>query len=761
MLGHEVSMTIVAVGKERGDDYQVGDRFVIQAEIYYKGEGLAFGYMLHGGLEQYAVLGPPVLDGDDGCYLIPIDEKIGYSEAALAEPWACVVCSFRVEHRKELKEGGVTLINAATGCREGFTLGALVDGPAPGAIVALDPPAGLSEELKAAAKAWGCEYTELPGESDMESIAAESPTGGIDDLILLDTDADTAEAAGALLGENGHLCVMIAEPLERAVEIDAGRIHYDYTRYIGASGLDISEAWAETRSVQLTPGGTMLIAGAAGPMGQMHVQRALEVPNGPAVVVGTDLDSERLETVVSRFGALAKANGRELICLNPAEMGDAYGERIEELAPNGFDDIVILVPAAPVISMTAPLLGDGAMYNIFAGVARGTMATLDLSDVALRRVRYTGTSGSAIDDLRATVNMAREGTLAPNRALAAVGGMNAAWDGLKAVQDAALSGKAVIYPHIADLPLTTLEELAEVEPDIAALLDESGAWTREAEDALLAKYAHGCPAPSGGHERLGGKVAMVTGSAQGLGEALAERLAREGCKVCVADINVEGAEATAERIGAETGAQTLGVGMDVTDEASVAAAMAECVETLGGLDTVVSNAGILIAGETAEFEVADWQKVMAVNLVGYFVVAKQASIAMRKCGGTGSIIQINSKSGKKGSFRNSAYAASKFGGIGLTQSLALEFAEEGIRVNSVCPGNLLDSPLWVDSLYAQYAERWGITEDEVRQKYVDQVPMKRGCGYEDVANVVVFLASDESSYMTGQAINVTGGQIMY
>jgi sorbitol-6-phosphate 2-dehydrogenase len=127
---------------------------------------------------------------------------------------------------------------------------------------------------------------------------------------------------------------------------------------------------------------------------------------------------------------------------------------------------------------------------------------------------------------------------------------------------------------------------------------------------------------------------------------------------------------------------------------------------------------------------------------------------------SGVIIQINSKSGKKGSYKNSAYAASKFGGIGLTQSLALELAEEGVRVNAICPGNLLDSPLWVDSLFKQYARNQGITEEEVRQKYIDQVPMKRGCTYDDVANVMIFLASDASSYMTGQAINVTGGQEM-
>jgi sorbitol-6-phosphate 2-dehydrogenase len=128
--------------------------------------------------------------------------------------------------------------------------------------------------------------------------------------------------------------------------------------------------------------------------------------------------------------------------------------------------------------------------------------------------------------------------------------------------------------------------------------------------------------------------------------------------------------------------------------------------------------------------------------------------------GRGVILQINSKSGKKGSFRNAAYAASKFGGIGLTQSLALELAPHGVRVNAVCPGNLLDSPLWQDSLYEQYAKRWNLTPEEVRRKYEEQVPLGRGCTYEDVANVVVFLASDAAAYMTGQAINVTGGQEM-
>ena len=259
--------------------------------------------------------------------------------------------------------------------------------------------------------------------------------------------------------------------------------------------------------------------------------------------------------------------------------------------------------------------------------------------------------------------------------------------------------------------------------------------------------------------RLKGKTAIVTGGGQGLGEAISLRLASDGANVVVADINLENSVATAKKIAESIKAKTLGVKVDVTDEKSVQAMVKACMDTFKRVDILVSNAGILFAEDITEFPVEKWKKVIDVNLVGYFIVAKEAAIIMKKQGG-GAIIQINSKSGKKGSFKSSAYAASKFGGIGLTQSIALDLAPHNVRVNAVCPGNLLDSPLWVISLYEQYAKKWGITKEEVRKKYIDQVPLKRGCTYEDVCNVVSFLASEEASYMTGQAINVTGGQEM-
>jgi sorbitol-6-phosphate 2-dehydrogenase len=243
---------------------------------------------------------------------------------------------------------------------------------------------------------------------------------------------------------------------------------------------------------------------------------------------------------------------------------------------------------------------------------------------------------------------------------------------------------------------------------------------------------------------LKNKTAIVTGGAQGLGAAICERLRREGAKVIAADIK-----------GTDTK-------VDVTNEAEVKALF----DRVGSVDIVVSNAAILIAEPIAEADAEKWRAVMNVNLFGNFLVMKHACRVM-KAQKSGSIIQINSKSGKQGSAANSAYAASKFGGIGLVQSVALEMAAHNIRVNAICPGNLLESPLWTDpekGLFVQYLKAGKVPGakniDDVRQHYINQVPMKRGCSYEDVCNAVVFLAGESSSYITGVALSVTGGQEM-
>jgi len=253
---------------------------------------------------------------------------------------------------------------------------------------------------------------------------------------------------------------------------------------------------------------------------------------------------------------------------------------------------------------------------------------------------------------------------------------------------------------------------------------------------------------------LKGKVALVTGGGQGIGEAICKRLSKEGCKVAVADINFENAKKVASELD-----DGLAIACDVTDYEQCEQAFESVIDKYGKLDILVANAGILISGSIVEMDPSTWKRVIDVNLCGSFNIMKACAkhFMERK---RGCSIQINSKAGKKGSDKNSAYASSKFGGIGLVQSLALELAPYGVRVNAICPGNLMNSPLWSSGdncLAKQYARNRGLTEEQLRARYLAEVPLGRTCEYDDVTNVLVFLASDLASYMTGQAINATGG----
>ncbi|HOK79479.1 MAG TPA: sorbitol-6-phosphate dehydrogenase [bacterium] len=259
-------------------------------------------------------------------------------------------------------------------------------------------------------------------------------------------------------------------------------------------------------------------------------------------------------------------------------------------------------------------------------------------------------------------------------------------------------------------------------------------------------------------EVLKDKITIITGAGRGLGEALSYGFAQEGAIICPWDIDENNLNRVAEELKK---LNRLGrkAKLDITDEHQVKKEIEAIESEFRKIDILIANAGILRSYEITDFPEEDWRKIIEVNLTGYFICAKYTARVMKKQR-SGVIIQINSKSGKKGSYWNCAYAASKFGGIGLTQSIALDLAPFNIRVNAICPGNILESPLWQTSLFQQYAKKWGISIEEVKKKYIDQVPLGRPCTYKDVINVAVFLASDYASYMTGQAINVTGGQEM-
>ena len=266
--------------------------------------------------------------------------------------------------------------------------------------------------------------------------------------------------------------------------------------------------------------------------------------------------------------------------------------------------------------------------------------------------------------------------------------------------------------------------------------------------------------------RLGGKIAIVTGSAQGFGKGIAEELYREGACVVIADLN----EPLAKEVAGALGERAVAVRTDVSSEESVAEMISACVEAFGGLDLLVSNAGVLKAGSLDEMEKKDFEFVTAINYTAFFTCVKYAQRIMRAqfaadSSWTGDIIEINSKSGLAGSNKNFAYAGGKFGGIGLVESFALELAPYSIKVNAICPGNYYDGPLWSDpvrGLFVQYLNAGKVpgakSIEDVKQFYLSKSLIKRGCLPSDVAKAIFYAV--EQTYETGQAIPVTGGQVM-
>ena len=222
-------------------------------------------------------------------------------------------------------------------------------------------------------------------------------------------------------------------------------------------------------------------------MGQMHVQRAVQHKNPPRLLVATDVDVVRLQSVKDRFGKTAEERGIQLVTLNPKEMGpEAFNAELTRLSAGaGFTDILSMVPVAALIEHAADYLADGAWFNIFAGVARGTMANLDVNAIIQRRVRYLGSSGSSLSDMRETLARVESDELSTNASLAAIGGMEAAKVGLQAVKEGWFPGKTLIFPLIHDLPLTPLAELQEKLPTVYAKLKDGQFWTQEAEEELL------------------------------------------------------------------------------------------------------------------------------------------------------------------------------------------------------------------------------------------------------------------------------------
>jgi threonine dehydrogenase-like Zn-dependent dehydrogenase len=493
VLGHEVTMTVVGVGEDLRDGYRVGDRFLMQADIYVDGVNLAYGYAIQGGLSRYNVIDQRVLNGDDGSYLLPVPPGTGYAEIALTEPWTCVMTAYNLAYRTGLRPGGTTWIIGTTHhaprTTPRYTISAGFDETShPSRLFLTNVPADFARWLRTRAEVLGVEIIEVGDVATSPSLPSPGRGGGgggVDDIILLGADPDLIEATSPHLARFGVFAIIADAPLPRKVNVDVGRVHYNRWLYVGGPGPDVARAYTDppVRS-ELKPGGRAWFVGAGGPMGRMHVQRAIEAPGGPKTILCTARTDRRLRVVESIYRPDAEARSIAFTCVSQAD-GAAYGQALGTVGATGFDDVVVLAPAASAVAEAAAYVAPGGVLNVFAGLPRGTMAALDLSDVYLRRVRIIGHSGLTTDDMRRALRLVGSGRLSPNRLVAAIGSLNAARDGLRAVGEAVFPGKIVIFPHIKDLPLTPLPDLKDRLPAVYAKLKDGREWTAEAEEELL------------------------------------------------------------------------------------------------------------------------------------------------------------------------------------------------------------------------------------------------------------------------------------
>ncbi|MBS3783156.1 MAG: zinc-binding dehydrogenase [Anaerolineae bacterium] len=491
-LGHEATHTVMKVGEALRGQFHPGQRLALQPDIYQDGRSTAYGYTVPGGLIQFHLIGPEVLDADAGSYVIPLEGDIGYAEAALTEPWACVEAAYTQRRRLSPKSHGTMWIVGQPGDDTPYAFSSGLEAPA--TVVVTDVSPALLQRVQEEAATRALDVVERNGltPDDYQELSAELTDGqGFDDIVMLHPrSAEMVGEAAKLIARRGTFNLVGREPLDDRVQIDVGRIHYDYTAYVGNPGPDIAASYGEERNrCELRAGGTAVFVGAAGPMGQMHVQRAIELAEGPNVLIASDVDPERLAVLQESFVPLAEERGKRLIPFNPAEAEESLYELVmRETAERGADDVIVSVPVAPLMASSAQVMAPDGMLVLFAGVPNGTMAPLEMSNVYLHNAQYTGTSGSTLDDQRMVIRKTLAGELSPSRSVGAIGGIEAAQDSVRAMMEGDYAGKVVVFPQITGVPLTGVSELKETMPEVAEHLGSGNVWTYEAERALIEEY---------------------------------------------------------------------------------------------------------------------------------------------------------------------------------------------------------------------------------------------------------------------------------
>ena len=432
VLGHEVSLRVEVVGSSQRDRFRPGQRLGLQPAMRVGGKRKTIGFDVPGGFAQYLRLDADALHAN----VFDVPEGLTAAEIALLEPYGCVERAYRPNTRQELQSEGSALIVLGPNCQAFIASRPL---RWPRTVVVESAESSLPANL---------------GSADLRvNSLAELGNETFDDIIALgELNADELARLPGLLGEAGML-LQARRSAADPVPVDAARIHYDAISLVGTTSPDFLDALAPQRQrFDVKPQGTVLVHGAGGAMGRIHVHRLLQLEDGPSTVIATSRSQRRQSDLEVDFAALAKARGKRLVVVQAANAAAAVARE----APLGLDDAVVVVPEPAAVADAAGWLAPGGLLAVFAGFAYGNPVPLDLAGVAVSGKRFTGSTGCSVDDMKDVLGRAERGELDLLANLKAIGGLRELPRALEAVDRGEVSGKIVIYPQAPETPFRRL-----------------------------------------------------------------------------------------------------------------------------------------------------------------------------------------------------------------------------------------------------------------------------------------------------------------
>jgi threonine dehydrogenase-like Zn-dependent dehydrogenase len=485
--GHEVSFTVVGMGDNLQEQFEVGQRFAVQPEVIQGGIYKTYGFNIPGGLTQYQLIGPELLSTDDGISLVEVDESISWAEASLLEPWGSVISGYDLKRIEPKLNGKMWIIGGSPDLPQ-FIFSEFLNFPE---LILLS---GITENLESQIRssARNVQVKDLDQEYDFAGISSEyAGSQGFDDIVLLEPRSpELVESLISLAARGGKINLVGSQPLTNPVSLDVQRIHYDHITIVGNTGPDIAESYRPQRNRrELKPGGTTALIGAGGPIGQMHFQRALNLASPPNRILVIDKNQERMDRLKGQFPDGGRMGNPELHFINPEQTQTSLISDIREcINEQWIDDVVVLVPNSAIMEDALSILRDDGMINLFAGTPSGTSISFDLSRVYLGNLQISGTSGLNKHYQQKALQLSGQGDIDLNEPIAAVGGMFAAAEAIRATEERIYPGKIIIYPQVVDLPLKSIKTLGEEYPSLADKLKHGIYWSDEAERCLMEIY---------------------------------------------------------------------------------------------------------------------------------------------------------------------------------------------------------------------------------------------------------------------------------